>query len=219
MHALTIALLAAALIFYAWGVRNLWRREHATYFALGWCVVAIALLSPLHHYAEARVWAHMTQHQLLTIIAAPLVVLGRPLQAWSQVIPIRVPRIFADPFFAWGLHAVALWLWHVPVFFRVAVENEWLHLAQHTSFFLSAAIFWWAVLTGRSLAAMALLFAAMLHTGVLGLLMAFSATAWYAGYTLEDQQFAALLMWIPAGTVYPVAALFLIQRSLRKFAA
>jgi putative membrane protein len=228
MHALTIGLLAAALIFYAWGVTNLWRRagrgrgitvEHASYFLLGWCVVAVALLSPLHHYAEARVWAHMIQHELLMVVAAPLLVLGRPLEAWSWVFPIRVPRILADPLFAWGLHAVALWLWHVPAFFLAAVQNEWLHLAQHTSFFVPAAIFWWAVLTGRSLAAMASLFTTMLHTGALGFLMAFSRGPWYAGYTLEDQQLAGLLMWIPAGTVYPVAALFLIQRWLRKCAA
>jgi putative membrane protein len=54
-----------------------------------------------------------------------------------------------------------------------AVRNPWLHLAQHASFFLPAALFWWAVLapTSRQLGALVALFTTMLHTGALGALM------------------------------------------------
>jgi hypothetical protein len=59
----------------------------------------------------------------------------------------------------------------------------------------------------------------MLHTGALGALMTFSRSSWYAGYALEDQQLAGLVMWVPAGAAYPAAALFVISRWLRRSAA
>jgi putative membrane protein len=228
MHALTILLLGIALLLYGLGVRKLWKKagmgrgiglSQCSLFALGWLVTAIALLSPLHHVAERFLWAHMVQHELLMVVAAPLLVLGRPLEAWSWVVPFRMPRLFSEPFFAWALHAMGVWIWHVPSFFLAAVHGEWLHLAQHTSFFLPAAIFWWTVFAGKPLVAVMSLVTTMMHTGALGFLLAFSRGSWYAGYTLEDQQLAGLVMWIPAGAVYPVAALFLVLRWLRRWPA
>jgi putative membrane protein len=58
------------------------------------------------------------------------------------------------------------------------------------------------------------LLATMIHTGLLGALMTFSPQPWYAGYGLEDQQLAGLVMWVPAGMAYPLAALYLVARSL-----
>ena len=226
MHALTIALLAAALGFYLLGVKKLWLKAGArraiglrevTYFTSGWLTVALALLSPLHHYAERLLWAHMVQHELLMVVAAPLLVLGRPVEAWSWVLPLRLPRLLSDPLFAWALHALALWLWHAPAPFDAAAESEALHLAQHASFFLTAAMFWWTVLAPRPqpLSALLSLLATMIHTGVLGALLTFAPAPWYAGYALEDQQLAGLVMWVPAGFAYPLAALFVVYRVLR----
>lgn len=230
MHALLIGSLAVALALYGLGLRNLWRKAgagrglsilHAVYFFLGWLVVALALLSPLHHYAERLLWAHMVQHEALMVVAAPLLVLGRPLEAWSWALRwgARVPRLLSDPLFAWALHAGSLWLWHAPAFFDAAAGSDWLHLAQHASFFLPAALFWWTVLgcDARPLAALLALFTTMLHTGALGALMTFAPSAWYAGYALEDQQLAGLVMWVPAGLAYPLAALMLVSRSLRLY--
>ena len=220
-------LLLLALALYATGLARLWRKAglgrgigyaHVASFLLGWLVVAIALLSELHHYAERLLWAHMVQHELLMVAAAPLLALGKPVEAWRWVFPLRIPKLFTDPAFAWGLHALGIWLWHVPLLFEAAVRNPWLHLVQHTSFFVPAAIFWWAVLApgARPLAAIAALFTTMLHTGMLGALMTFSRSAWYAGFALEDQQLAGLVMWVPAGLAYPLAALFLVSRWLRR---
>jgi putative membrane protein len=230
MHALPPGLLAIALVLYGLGLRNLWRKggigrgisiRHALYFFLGWLVVALALWSPLHHYAERLLWVHMVQHEALMVIAAPLLVLGRPLEAWSWALRrgARIPHFFSDPLFAWGLHAASVWLWHAPAFFEAAVASEWLHLAQHAGFFLPAALFWWAVLgrDARPLAALLALFTTMLHTGALGALMTFARAPWYAGYTLEDQQLAGLVMWVPAGLAYPLAALMLVSRSFRLY--
>ena len=225
MHALTIALLAAALAFYLLGVTKLWRKAGArralglaevTFFTAGWLAAALALLSPLHHYAERLLWAHMVQHELLMVVAAPLLVLGRPVEAWSWVLPLKIPRLLSDPVFACALHAAAVWLWHAPLPFGAAADSAWLHLAQHASFFVSAAIFWWTVLAPgpRPLPALVSLLLTMIHTGVLGALLTFSRAPWYAGYGLEDQQLAGLVMWVPAGLAYPLAALLVVFRLL-----
>ena len=228
MHGLTLLLLGGALGLYLLGVHRLWAKAgrgrgisltDVASFILGWITLVVALLSPLHHAAERLLWAHTLQHELLMVLAAPLLVLARPLEAWSRVLPLRVPRILCDPLLACALHAVAVWIWHAPTLYLAALDSEWLHLAQHASFFLSATIFWWAVFAGKPLASMALLLATLLHTGTLGFLMAFSPAPWYAGSTLEDQRLAGLLLWIPAGTVYPVAALVTLLRPLRKWAA
>jgi len=227
MHALTALLLGLAAGLYFLGVARLWRRAGrgrgigaggVACFALGWLAVAAALLSPLHHAAGRLLWAHMVQHELLMAVAAPLLVLGRPVEAFSHVAAFRVPRLLADPVFAWSLHAATVWAWHAPVLFEAAVRDPWMHLAQHTSFFLPAALFWWTVLApgARQAGALLAVFTTMLHTGALGALMTFSRSPWYAGYGLEDQQLAGLVMWVPAGLAYPLAALAIVARSLRR---
>jgi putative membrane protein len=223
MHALTSLLLLASAALYGAGVLRLWRRggrgRGITYantacFATGWLVVAMALLSPLHHLAERLLWAHMVQHELLMVVAAPLLVVGRPVEAWRHVVAFRIPKICSDPFFAWALQAAAIWAWHAPALFAAAAGNAWLHLAQHTGFFVPAAVFWWTVLApaARPLPALLSLFATLLHTGALGALMTFSRAPWYEGFALEDQQMAGLVMWVPGSLAYLVGALALLWR-------
>jgi putative membrane protein len=228
MHAFTVVLLLAAGALYVIGVRRLWARAGAgrgisfpqvAFFGTGMTLVAAAALSPLHHLGERLLWAHMVQHEILMVLAAPLLVVGRPVQAWQWVRPVRVPAWLSDPLLAWTVHGAAIWLWHVPGFFERAVAHEALHFAQHASFLGSALLFWWAILARPHLGAMASLFTTMLHTGALGALMTFSRHPWYAGYSLEDQQLAGLLMWVPAGLAYPVGAIWIASRWLRRSAA
>jgi putative membrane protein len=117
------------------------------------------------------------------------------------------------------LHASAIWLWHAPRAFEAALASEAMHFAQHASFLGSALLFWWVVLARPHLGAMASLFTTMLHTGALGALMTFSRHPWYPGFALEDQQLAGLVMWVPAGLAYPVAALAIATQWLRRSAA
>src|SRR5205807_7634416 len=48
-------------------------------FWCGMAAVAVALLSPLHPSGEVLFSAHMAQHEILMLIAAPLLVLAQPL--------------------------------------------------------------------------------------------------------------------------------------------
>jgi putative membrane protein len=55
-------------------------------FGAGWLAVALAIASPLHAMGAALFSAHMVQHEILVTIAAPLLVLGRPIVAlaWAR---------------------------------------------------------------------------------------------------------------------------------------
>jgi len=127
---------------------------------------------------------------------------------------------------AWLVHAVVIWGWHLPVLFQAALHNDALHGLQHLSFLGSALLFWWAILHPRRQAGLGLsvlyLFTTAVHTAVLGALITFARTPWYPAYVapaaglgpLEDQQLAGLVMWIPAGLAYLVAALVIVRRWL-----
>ncbi len=228
---MTVALLTLATARDCAGVAPRWRKagvgrgiafSNLIFFLTGLLTTAVALLSPLHHAAERLLWAHMVQHELLMVVAAPLLAASRPLEAFAWALPaawrpvMRLPALLGRPLLAWSAHAVALWVWHAPGLFRAAVASEWLHFAQHASFFASALIFWWSVMSWsrRPLVPILSVFTTMLHTGALGALMTFSSASWYAGYALEDQQLAGLVMWVPAGLAYPLAALAIAARWL-----
>ena len=73
------------------------------WFALGWISLVIALDSPLHEIGEQLFWVHMTQHEILMLISAPLLILGRPMIAFLWALPrawretAAEPWAFADP--------------------------------------------------------------------------------------------------------------------------
>ncbi len=235
----TIALLASAA---AWvlGVRVLRRRAHPVSrrriaaFAAGWSVLAIALLSPLDRWGEELFSLHMVQHEVLMLIAAPLIVASRPLAAFAAAFP-RTWRYVASwplawraataPATAWSLHAVAIWVWHAPPLFDASVNNTWVHAAQHASFVFSALIFWYALFVAqyRAMTIIYLLTTAI-HTAVLGALITFAPQPLYLAYAhtttawgltaLEDQQLGGLIMWVPAGFVFLLAGLVLFSRWL-----
>lgn len=245
-------LLTGAL--YLIGLRRLWssagtgaglRRTQALCYGAGWLTAAAALVTPIDTLGSELFWVHMVQHELLMLVAAPLLVLGRPLPAWLWALPARwrrpvarpfnhagwlqVWRALGSPFGAWLLHALVVWVWHVPLLFEAAVRHEPVHVLQHLSFLASALLFWWSVLRQpgmRSHAPAALLsvFTTGIHTAVLGALLTFSSVPWYPVYAasaaalgmdpLEDQQLGGLVMWVPGGLAYLAATLALAARLL-----
>ncbi len=236
-----VACLSISAVLYAIGTTRLWAHagagrgvsvQQAGNFALGSLILVMALLSPIDSLGDKLFAAHMIQHELLMIAAAPLLVLGRPLAIWVWALPYawrrsvgsffhcagwRIPWLLVTgPAMAWTLHALALWLWHIPALFDAGLNHKAIHILQHISFFGTALIFWWSVFgtTARRSSGLALLsiFTTMLHTGALGAILTLSRTPWYPGYAqttfqfgvtpLQDQQIGGLVMWVPAGFVY-----------------
>lgn len=192
--------------------------EQVVAFIMGWVVLVITLLSRLDTLAATRFWIHMVQHELLMLVAVPLLVIGDLFRALPRGTPHIVlrPLRHVTPIAAALLHAIALWVWHVPVLFLAGVGNEGVHAAQHVSFLFTALLFWWTVLR-RAPGGVAVLCVAatMIHMGLLGALLTFAPTPLYAGYTFQDQQLGGLIMWVPATFVMLLAGLWAFDRWLR----
>jgi cytochrome c oxidase assembly factor CtaG len=253
---ITIIFLALSAILYILGVRRLWREAatgkgirkwEALVFAAGWISLFVALLSPLHPLGEVLFSAHMTQHEILMLVSAPLLVLGRPLIAFLWALPInwrhqvggwskvgwfrKMWRTISNPLWAWAIHLVALWIWHLPVLFQATLKSDFVHFLQHFSFLASALLFWWALIHGAQGllgygAAVLYVFSTAAHSGLLGALLTLATTVIYPAYAetapafgltaLEDQQLGGLIMWIPAGVLYTIAGLALLAGWLRE---
>src|SRR3954449_11255589 len=56
-------------------------------FVLGWASLVIALDSPIHELGEQLFWVHMTQHEILMLVSAPLLVLSVPLIPFLWALP------------------------------------------------------------------------------------------------------------------------------------
>lgn len=229
---------------YACGIRRLWQRAEpgagvpvrsALCFFTGLAVLAMALLSPLDAWGADLFSAHMLQHELMMLVAAPLIVCGKPLPVvtWAfrprdrrriaSMIKATVTRdlwrALTQPPCAWSVHAVVLWAWHMPRLFEAGLESHTVHAMQHFSFVMSALLFWSSLIGSRMRHGMAVpyILSTAIHTGVLGALLTFSPRAWYPAYSesapawgltaLQDQQLGGLIMWVPAGFVFVFAGL------------
>lgn len=247
--------LAVCFAVYTAGVVRVWRNAgygrgvrplEAIAFAAGCLALLVAVAPPLDEWSERWQAAHMVQHELLMVVAAPLFAVGAPLIGILWTLPSGLRRALVDtaqrtplpavwrtltaPSTAFILYGLALWIWHVPALYDDALGDERVHAIQHLCFFGTAAIFWWGIVHGRQGrtgygAAVVYLFVTALHAGVLGALLTVAPRVLYAPYLthqpgglspLEDQQLAGLLMWVPGGLAFVAGALFLLAAWLRQ---
>jgi putative membrane protein len=203
-------LVAAAL--YARGVRAIRRRAGTRLvppwrvgsFAAALLLLAAALASPLDALAGALFSAHMVQHLLLMMAAAPLLVLADPMTAMLWALPPRARRsvgawwrrrrglraawrLLSSPGSAWLLHVAALWIWHYPSLYDAAVADGAVHVLEHATFLATALLFWWVPFRahGRRMSAggaVLYLFVAALQGTILGAILALARHPLYAAH-------------------------------------
>jgi len=176
-------------------------------FAAGLLSVALALFSPLDRLGEDLFAAHMVQHLVLMLVAAPLVALGAPLlpMLWAlsprarraaggwwhrRLLARRTVGILASPAVAWALSVGSLVFWHLPGPYRAALQHDALHALEHASFLATSALFWWIVLRPDGYRrlhpglAVLYVFTAGLPNGLLGALLTFAGRPLYAGQSV-----------------------------------
>jgi putative membrane protein len=236
----SIALLLILLVLYLRGMASLRkksplsRHRHMLFFA-GWLSLGVALLPPVDSMSGELFSMHMVQHELMMLLAAPLLVFSHPAALLIRGMPdflrqtfiwllrrkttVMLRRLILLPSVAWLIHAVALWGWHVPRMFQASLESELIHTLQHGSFFASALVFWWACSGNRyrEIGVAVFLFTTAAHASLLGALLTFSNTVWYPHYlstapawglsALQDQQLGGLIMWVPGGLVFVLMSL------------
>jgi putative membrane protein len=250
-----VSSLVILLAVYAIGLARVWRNAgfgrgirpvEGLAFATGWLTLVVALSPPLDEWSDRWLAAHMVQHELLMVVAAPLIAVSAPLVAllWAMPPAFRTHaidiarcgpltyawRAISAPASVFLLYAVALWIWHVPALYDYALEHEGVHIVQHACFFGISTLFWWGIAHSRHGrlgygAAVVYVFATAVHGGVLGALLTISPHVWYSPYAthhadglspLEDQQLAGLLMWVPASLGFVAGGLILFAAWLRQ---
>jgi putative membrane protein len=251
--------LAAAL--YTVGTGRLWKRAGRGHgitavqclrFVGAMLALIAAFLSPLDGMSEALFSAHMVQHQLLILAAAPLlatsgfslaIAWALPRQ-WAQSIGHALNRtgllpgtwkLLSKPASAWVLFAAGLWLWHAPLLYQAALENEALHILEHVVFLSTSILFWWVLFKHTSQQhlhygmAFVYLFTSGLQSEILAALMTFTGEPWYSfcassaqawGLSpMQDQQLAGLIMWFPGSLVFTLLTIGYFAAWLRSLEA
>ncbi|CAN5145327.1 hypothetical protein BH20ACT24_BH20ACT24_13040 [soil metagenome] len=205
--------------------RSPWPRHRTAAFVGGVALLFLALQSPLDAFADTFLWVHMVQHLLLTMVSAPLLLLGAPvtlaLRASGPATRRRVmaaissapARALGNPIVAWVLFAVVLVGSHFSPLYEAALERPLVHGIEHALYVGSALIFWWPVLSpdpGRRrlsdpLRVLYLFLAGPVNT-ITALAIYSSAAVLYPHYAavrrtwgptpLADQALAGGLMWV-----------------------
>jgi putative membrane protein len=165
----------------------------------------VALISSLAGSSGELQSAHMIQHMLIMMVAAPLFILGAPALVMLWALPRRsrheVGRwlgrlgswrppwyLLWQPVLLCVLFALALWVWHLPALYEAALRSRPVHEVQHVSFFVVSALFWRVLLDPLSRlrmnvgAGVLYLFLTSLHATFLGVFMALSPRVWYGDY-------------------------------------
>src|SRR4029077_3171483 len=249
----TISMLLITAAIYARGFRRLHRQMPARFptwrlaaFLCGIATLFVAIASPLENFDDQLLQVHMTQHLILMLIAPTLLLAGAPAIVFVRAIPIGlarlllrpamrsrvVRRLFAwltEPIVSWLAFAVAFWIWHLPVFFQLALRSERWHVVEHGCFFVAALMFWYPVIQPWPSIArwprwsmIPYLLLADGQNTILSALFMFSDRLIYPFYAaapriarfthLGDQIVAGAIMWVPGSIFYLVpAALIMFQ--------
>jgi cytochrome c oxidase assembly factor CtaG len=188
-------------------MRRRWPVWRTAVFFLGLAAVLAALASPVDTYASVSFAVHMVQHMLLTVVAAPLLMLGAPIRpllrglpAWVRTAVVRplarahavrsLIHLLRQPLVAATLYVGGLYAWHLPNLYDAALLDARIHVIEHAWFLLSALIFWSVVIDpapfratlgyGARLPYLLVLGAA--QNTVLGGILSFSSRLLYTAY-------------------------------------
>ena len=225
--------LVGAAAWYSWAVRRVrqrdsrsrWPAAYSACFYSGVVLLAIAYLGPLAAWSHTFFWVHMTQHLLVMMAAAPLLVLGSPVTLAFRasngstrrtlIVPIlrsRAVRILTNPALTWALFASVLLGTHFTGFYDWALTNHDAGMFIEQPLFLITALLYYFPILGSNLQAdrpspairlisMSLM---MIPEAIVGAVIYFSSVVLYPSFAkerpfgldpLEDQQLAGALMW------------------------
>jgi len=193
--------------------RRRWPGHRSLLFSLGLVAILVALVSAIDFYAQDLFSIHMAQHMLLTVVAAPLLLLGHPVRPLLRGIPRALRRavrpivanriargvfhVVRSPLVAGFLYVGGLYYWHLPPVYDAAVEDPLLHAVEHGWFLATALLFWSNVIdpvpfrAGLSYAPriLYLLLAGAAQNTILGGLLAFSTRLLYRHYEGRPEQY------------------------------
>lgn len=218
-----ISILCIVAAAYALGCRHAGapRTSERYYFGAGLFLAAAALLSPLCNLSVALFSARVTQHIVLTLIAAPLIVAGRPETLLASILTRHAGhganRTGLGSIASGVAFAIAMWTWHMPDPYDATLRSNFVYWLMHVTTFGSALAMWHFLIRDRGHAAAVTAAATGIQMSLLGALLTLApgplfvvhfATTWPWGLSpLQDQQLGGIIMWVPAGTLFAACGL------------
>ncbi|MBI2912640.1 MAG: cytochrome c oxidase assembly protein [Chloroflexi bacterium] len=192
------------------------KRSQVVTFSLGVLVLYVGAGTPIHDLSERYLLsAHMFQHLLFTMVAAPLLLAGTPAWLWQALLQgprvTQVARVLTHPLLAFAVFNATLLLTHLPPAVDLSLRHHFFHLFVHSVLVGTALLMWWPVISSvPELPAisypsqMAYLFLQSLLPAVMASFITFSDSVVYSFYgeapriwgisPIADQQIAGGLM-------------------------
>lgn len=179
----------------------------------GIATLLLVVASPVAHMDHHLLTAHMVQHLLLMLVAAPLILLGARPATLPQP-PLAI---------CWFAGSFTVIFWHIPAIFELALESHLWHGFQQASFVIAGILFWRPVIGGSGWWVPIYLFLATLPCDALSAFLAFCGHVVYRPYLsghamifglspLDDQALAGAFMWVTVTFAYLIPALVLTAR-------
>lgn len=230
--------LTVATLLYVMGIRHVnrtarrpahvitgrWPLANTLCFLSGLALIAVMYLGPMAAWSHTFFWVHMTQHLVITMAAAPLLVLGAPItlgfrvcgprnrRVFARVLRTRAVRIATNPVLTWLLFAGALLMAHFTPFYDWALANHGVMALIEQPMFLIVAVLYYLPLIGANLlpdrpshgTRLISLGLMMIPEAIIGAVIYFSPVILYDGYDTvrpfgldarSDQQISGALMW------------------------
>jgi cytochrome c oxidase assembly factor CtaG len=201
-----------------------WPIWQSACFFTGIALLALAYLGPLGAWGHTFFWVHMTQHLLVTMASAPLIVLGAPItlafrasgpanrRRIVRVLRTRTVGFLTNPVVTWLLFAGVLLGAHFTPFYDWSLSNHGVAVMVEQPMFLIAALLYYLPLIGGNLVpnrpphstrliSLALM---MIPEATIGAVIYFSPVILYDSFDTirtfgpdakTDQQMSGALMW------------------------
>jgi cytochrome c oxidase assembly factor CtaG len=125
------------------------RRWRLTAFVTGALTVAVVQLPPVDTWADQILVVHMLQHIIIGDIASLLIVFGLTGPMVQPLLHLRATRPLrklAHPIVALSLWTVDLYVWHLPLFYQLAIRHDLVHAAEHACFLWFGTLLWLALI-------------------------------------------------------------------------
>jgi len=203
-------------------------RAKQVMFTSGVALMFIALATPLDTLADEYLFtAHMIQHLVLTLGAAPLLLAGTPDWLFKEALAAAhltgVARWARHPLVAFFGFNLIFSLAHIPAFYELTLAIVPLHALEHLVFVVTAMIMWLPILSPAPeivapyppLGQVLYLFLQTVPASLVGALLSATSTPFYPTYVLaprisglspiEDQQLGGLIMWVGSGVYFLIA--------------
>jgi putative copper resistance protein D len=205
------------------GVR--WSPWRTLSFVVGMLLLAVAYIGPFETLAHTYFWAHMGQHLIVMMLAAPFIVLSCPValavlatsggtrRAIVRGLRSSIGLFLVNPVFTWLFFVIVLIGFHItPVMQWVLLDHDAMAFVERPLYLISALLFYYPLI-GTDMCArrpkpayrLLSLGLMMIPETMLGAVIFLAPVTLYPAYVasttavgadpLVDQQLAGALMW------------------------